>query len=44
VEPYLHSPNTLSWGGAQFKHRDNFTFAFIPTFVEETKGNLDKPQ
>jgi hypothetical protein len=26
VELYLHSPNTLSWRGAQLKHRDNFTF------------------
>jgi hypothetical protein len=23
---YLHSPNMPSWGGAQLKHRDNFTF------------------
>jgi hypothetical protein len=27
---YLHSPNTPSWRGAQLKHRDNFTFIFIP--------------
>jgi hypothetical protein len=26
VELYLHSPNTLSYRGAQSKHRDNFTF------------------
>jgi hypothetical protein len=26
VELYLHFPNTLSWRGAQLKHRDNFTF------------------
>jgi hypothetical protein len=26
VELYLHSTNTLSWRGAQLKHRDNFTF------------------
>jgi hypothetical protein len=26
VELYLHSPSTPSWGGAQLKHRDNFTF------------------
>jgi hypothetical protein len=25
VELYLHSPITLSWRGAQFKHRDSFT-------------------
>jgi hypothetical protein len=29
VELYLHSPNMLSWHGAQLKHRDNFTFTFI---------------
>jgi len=23
---YFHFPNTLSWRGAQLKHRDNFTF------------------
>jgi hypothetical protein len=28
VELYLHSPNTPPWRGAQFKHRDNFTFTF----------------
>jgi len=28
VELYLHSPNTPSWGGAQLKHRDNFTCTF----------------
>jgi hypothetical protein len=30
VELYLHSPNTQSWHGAQFKkkHRDNSTFTF----------------
>jgi hypothetical protein len=28
VEPYLHSPNSPSWRGAQLKHRDNFTFTF----------------
>jgi hypothetical protein len=28
VELYLHSSNTPSWSGAQFKHRDNFTFNF----------------
>jgi len=22
---YFHYPNTPSWGGAQLKHRDNFT-------------------
>jgi hypothetical protein len=26
VELYLHSSNTPSWRGAQFTHRDNFTF------------------
>jgi hypothetical protein len=29
VELYLHSPNMLSWRGAQLKHRDNFAFTFI---------------
>jgi hypothetical protein len=28
VELYLHSPNTPSWGGAQLKHWDIFTFYF----------------
>jgi hypothetical protein len=28
VDLYLHSPNPLSWRGAQLKHRDNFTFSF----------------
>jgi len=28
VELYLYSPNTLSWRGAQLKHRGNFTFTF----------------
>jgi hypothetical protein len=28
VEPYLHSPNTPPWRGAQLKSRDNFTFTF----------------
>jgi hypothetical protein len=37
VELYLHSPNTLSWRGAQLKHRDNFTFIF--TFTENYKRN-----
>jgi hypothetical protein len=32
VQIYLHSPNTLSWCGAQLKHRDNFTFTF--TFLQ----------
>jgi hypothetical protein len=26
VELYFHSPNTLSWRGAQLKHWDMFTF------------------
>jgi len=26
MELYVHSPNTPSWRGAQFKHRDSFTF------------------
>jgi hypothetical protein len=26
VEPYLHSPSTPSWRGAQLKHRGKFTF------------------
>jgi hypothetical protein len=30
VELYLHFPNTASWRGAPLKHRDNFTFTFIP--------------
>jgi hypothetical protein len=31
VELCLHSPNTLSWRGAQLKHRDNnYTFTFTP--------------
>jgi hypothetical protein len=30
VELYLHSPSTPWCCGAQLKHRDNFTFAFIP--------------
>jgi hypothetical protein len=29
VEPYLHSPNTHSWRGAQLKHRDNFTLLYF---------------
>jgi hypothetical protein len=29
VELYLHSSNTLSWRGAQLKHRDKFTFTPI---------------
>jgi hypothetical protein len=29
VELYRHSPNTPSWGGAQLKHRDNFTFIYM---------------
>jgi hypothetical protein len=33
VELYLHSPYTSSWHGAQLKHRDNFTFTFISTFI-----------
>jgi hypothetical protein len=28
VELYFQSPNTPSWRGAQWKHRDNFTFTF----------------
>jgi hypothetical protein len=31
VELYLHSPNTPSCCGAQWKHRDNFTFTFTFT-------------
>jgi hypothetical protein len=31
MEPYLHSPNTPSWHGAQLKHRDNFNF--LPSIV-----------
>jgi len=34
VELYLHSPNTLSWRGAQLKHRENFTFTEILGLVE----------
>jgi hypothetical protein len=30
VELYLHSTNTPSWRVAQLKHRDDFTFTFIP--------------
>jgi hypothetical protein len=26
-------PNTLSWRGAQLKHRDNFNFTFTFTFT-----------
>jgi hypothetical protein len=29
VELYLHSPNTLSWRGAQGEYRSNFTFTFL---------------
>jgi hypothetical protein len=29
VALYLHSPNTPSWRGAQLKHRDKFTSAFL---------------
>jgi hypothetical protein len=28
-ELYLHSPNMLSWRGAQLKHRDNFTLPYL---------------
>jgi hypothetical protein len=31
VELYLHSSNTPPWRGAQFKHRDNFTFKVTKT-------------
>jgi hypothetical protein len=34
VEPYLHSPNTSSWRGAQLrKVQDNFTFTFLPLTI-----------
>jgi len=29
VELYVITPATLSWLGAQLKHRDNFTFAIF---------------
>jgi hypothetical protein len=33
VELYLHSPNTLSWRGAQGEHRDNFTFIYVLVII-----------
>jgi hypothetical protein len=33
VELYFHSPNTQSWRGAQFRHRDNFTFTLPKSWV-----------
>jgi len=39
VEPYVHSPNTPSWHGAQLKHRDNFIFTF--TFDSNRALQLD---
>jgi hypothetical protein len=33
VELYLHSPNTPSWRGSQLKHRDNFTFTYLLTYL-----------
>jgi hypothetical protein len=35
VELYFHSPNMPSWGGAQLKHRDNFTLIFIRIYHQE---------
>jgi len=37
VELYIHSPNTPSWRGAEFKHKDNFTsfFTFKILFSEK---------
>jgi hypothetical protein len=37
VELYFHSPNRLSWRGAQLKHRDNFTFT-LPSFGSGTRS------
>jgi hypothetical protein len=37
VELYIHSPNTPSWGGAQLKHRDNFTFTFNMKICIQTR-------
>jgi hypothetical protein len=38
MELYLHSPNTPSWRGPQFKekHRDNFTLEYTGTQIEES--------
>jgi hypothetical protein len=33
VELCLQSPNTPSWCGVQFEHRDNFTFTYMCVFV-----------
>jgi len=39
VELYLHSPNKPSWRGAQFKHRENFTFTFF-TYTWKQMSNF----
>jgi hypothetical protein len=31
---YLNSPNMPSWHGAKLKHRDNFTFTLLLTFIQ----------
>jgi hypothetical protein len=32
-------PNTPSWRGAQLKHRDNFTFTFTLSLVQDKLSN-----
>jgi len=41
---YLHFPNTPLWGGAELKHRDNFTFTFTFTYNLRIKADqwMDK--
>jgi len=34
LELYLHCPNTLSWRSSQLKHRDYFTFTWVPFTME----------
>jgi hypothetical protein len=42
VELYLHPPNMPSWCGAQFKHRDNFTFTFTIWTDGRTQHNKNQ--
>jgi hypothetical protein len=41
VELYLHSPNTPSWcGGAQLKHRGNFTFTLFSDVISVNSSEM----
>jgi hypothetical protein len=40
VEPYLHSPNTPLWRGAQLKQRDKFTFTFMYIIIAVLSENF----